>query len=195
MNKLLILAIILITLDLSAQEKLTYEKLDKLDRVTTIRLAKKEINKYLTLLGDTSFNYSLIDTIRVYKNKKKYFVRFEQIIKYAPLNSNYYYGLDVDLLNNDIHRILVLNQDSASTNVSFYHPNSQDIEKIKFIKKALGLNEVYESIIIREKQDYYDIGYGSSGEKVKKITGNIYDQWDEIIYVPDDERLVETKIH
>lgn len=50
----------------------------------------------------------------------------------------------------------------------FYHPNSPDLEKITFINNTLNLNNVYKSIIIREKQDYYEIAIFQVVKKLKK---------------------------
>ncbi len=176
------------------QNKLTYDQIDKLDRHSIIRFAKEEIDKYLILVGDSSFDYALIDTIRIFKNKKKYCVQFEQIIKYVPFNTVYYYGFYVDLLENNVSKMLIFNTDTIVNPIIFFHPNEQDREKINFVKTALSLGSINESIGILEKETYYEIGYGSSGEKLDKRSGETYDWWDRIEEVPDpEEMLIETK--
>jgi hypothetical protein len=134
----------------------------------------------------------LIDTTRILKNKKEYQVQFQRNVIFVPLNSNYYYGFTVDLLKNEVHRILVLNNGTTSNPIQFYNPTKQDLDKTKFVQKALELG-VNIPITILEKETFYIVGYQSSTEKVDKISGKIYDHWEEMLYLDPDKTFFETK--
>lgn len=195
MNKLFItLILIILPFDIFGQNKLTYNYIDKQDRVTIIKLAKDLLNAYLELQKDSSFDFTLIDTVKIYKNKTDYRIRFMQRIFFIPINSNYYYGFDVDPINKTITKVLGLNDDLNYNTIKFFHPTIKDLNKIEFVKKSLSLS-VKESITILEKEKYYEILYISSGEKVDKISGKRFDWWDELLNLDPDKEFTEVKFN
>ena len=193
-KSILFWTIILLSCDLFGQDKLTYERLDKSDRISIIRLAQKQLNDYLNVIKDSSFDYSLIDTVRIFKNKTDFLIRFSQNIIYVPKDSDFYYGFDVDTINNIVKRILGLNNESISKTIRFFHPTTPDKNKMKFVLKACSI-ERNEQVTILEKESHFEVLYISGAEKVDKISGKIFDRWSEFLYLDLDKTFNEVKFN
>jgi len=163
--------------------KITYQSLSQMDRDTLISLAKAKVNKHLKLLKEEPFDYIGVET-KVLKNSKTFIVYFEQSFKYVPLHTAHYYGFYVNLLEDDISR---LNRTNEATNgeFSYYSPSVQDLKKIAFVKKAINYKSGY-NVVVREKENHYELAYETSGEKVDKKTGKVFDFWDRICAPPTD---------
>jgi len=172
------------------KDDITYQSLNKMDRDALINLAKEKINKHLENLKESPFDYTTIDKTSVLKNSVAFVVYFEQSFKYVPLHSAHYYGFYVNLLEDDISKLRRVNEvkDEVNSNYSYYIPSAEDLKKIAFVKKAISYKG--ENVVVNEKEKHYELGYETSGEKVAKKTGKVFDFWDRI-YAPEKDPLVE----
>ncbi len=172
--------------------EITYQTLSKMDRDGLISLAKSKIDTHQKLVKEKPFNYSGINT-KVLKNSTTFIVYFEQSFKYVPLHSGHYYGFYVNLLHGDIDKLDRANGIDPVIEVNggfdYYVPSSQDLEKIAFVKKAISYKHGH-NVVVYEKEKHYELGYETSGEKVDKKTGKVFDFWDRI-YAPEEDPLVE----
>ncbi|GEM_PF-1657362 len=172
--------------------EITYQTLSQMHREALINLAKNKVDKHLKLLKEKPFNYKNIDT-KVLKNANTFIVYFEQSFKYVPLHAAHFYGFYVNLLEDDIDKLNRANEFESviqdNGGFPFYVPSPQDLEKIAFVKKAISYKEG-QNVVVYEKEKHYELGYETSGEKVDKITGKVFDFWDRI-YPPEEDPLVE----
>lgn len=170
--------------------KITYQSLSQMDRDTLISLAKAKVNKHLKLLKEEPFDYIGVET-KVLKNSKTFIVYFEQSFKYVPLHAAHYYGFYVHLLDDDIEKLRNANEvdDEVNATYNYYVPSKKDLKKIAFVKKAINYKSGY-NVVVREKENHYELTYETSGKKVDKKTGKVFGFWDRI-NAPEEDPLVE----
>jgi len=184
-----------IAFQVNGQKNLSFEEIEKLDRISIIKLAKEQLNDYLTQQKENNFNYSFIDTIRIFKNKKnKYLVRFGRKVTFAPMNSHFCYGFDVYLLDKEIRRIYISNLEPQNAPLIFHTYTASDSLKINFVRKSIPF-EKKDLITIVENDTHFSICFESAEEKLDKTSGKIYDFYEEFLDYnqPDMFNEVKTK--
>jgi len=144
------------------------EKAKALGRDSIVKAAINIIkNKYPTL----KINLSDFE-ITAWSNKKNILANFKRLIKFSPLGSehaNFDYDLSINIETKEVSPI-----DTWGIN-NFYIPTEEDIQKIKFVKKAFNLPiSGFDNAVI-EKADMYvinlenEISYGRY--HIDKVTG------------------------
>ena len=177
----------------NGQKNLSLKKIEKLDRISIIKLAKEQLNDYLIRQKENNFDYSFIDTIRIFKNKRnKYLVRFARKVTFAPLNSHFCYGFDVYLLDNEIRRIYVSNFELQNSPLIFHKNTASDSLKINYVRKSIPFGKK-DLITIVEYDTYYSICFESIEEKLDKASGKIYDYYEEYLDYNQPDMFNETK--
>ena len=173
---------ITIFIGLKAQGLMSIEELSNLDRDSLITLAKEKI--------DQPFSTDLFDRIEIQYSKEDVDISFKMSICYIPSNSQYYYGVNVYLIQDIVTYTAFANpQDFHSDNCTFFIPGTESEKSIKFIVHALDKlgdiefthkGQLYdtETMVIRNNPNYYDIEIISESWdyscKIDKNTQEVY---------------------
>ncbi len=168
-----------------------------------IQLALKLIDGEVTIDSFTK--------IRIMVSSKEVYVSFLTPIKYLPLNSAYYFDLEVSLIEkttsfHNYSNPKVYNEDKMD--LPFYKETEEGKKNIQFVIEAIkkwapfDVSKFEDSMIIRDDIDFYDINaeseYYHSWYKIEKLTGKIFDEGHAHFEQPptiegDKEILIEIK--
>jgi hypothetical protein len=174
------------------------KEINKLGREEIIKMAVEKLNQIFSQAGVIDFNPINFDCIRVMVADDSVSVTFGMTYRYIPLNSAYYYGVFIDLIENVISYNSLTNPQDHDYNgkPKFFCPNEISEKTIAFVIDAINKCDDIESIIdgqlpddttmaIYEKPDHYEIEVNSgiiiSNFKVDIESGKVYDTTHEHI--------------
>ncbi len=152
-----------------------------------IKNALESVNREI----DTSFY-----EVSVKQDKTgNYTVQFYMSIVFIPLNTSAIYGFWMSNETTGYDNRSNYENETSNTKEKFYLPSKKDLKKKQFVLDAMKTyfkvddKEINSwSFTIEEKRKYYQITVGSrhqtSGYKIKKGTGELYDEYHEHNVVP-----------
>ncbi|MER3318779.1 MAG: hypothetical protein RIB79_10860 [Allomuricauda sp.] len=169
-------------------EKATVEKIKKLDKKSIIKMGQNILKQEI---GENAPDFY---EQKVYANASSVLVQFQVPLKFAALNSNYYYGASIELISKSLTLDPIFNSDSVSNGLdylSFYRPTKSDHHSIEDILHKINspyksirkiwrsLIDQHERLTIIEKENYYEIEslsqHQSSRFKLMKGSGETLD--------------------
>ena len=127
--------------------------------------------------------------IIVRASSKEVYVSLLTPIKYLPINSAFYFDVEVALIEkstsyHDYSNPKGFNEDKMD--LPFYKQTEEGKKNIQFVIEAIkksapfDVSKFEESMIIRDDTDFYDINvesdYYHSWYKIEKLTGKIFDE-------------------
>ncbi len=158
------------------------EKIVKLGKDSIVKLALKSIDKKARIQ-----NFSKIN---VTTNGKDVFVSLRNPIKYLPIETGFYFDVEISVLEKTARYGPIFNgiMDSKKDAIPFYSQTKEIGQNIQFVIESINRSASVGSIdaanfeddmTIREHENYYDIivvsEFQESSYKVEKTSGKIFD--------------------
>ena len=168
---------------------MTVEQYIELGRDSIISLAVEEIKNPKAY---QDFQPDHFDRIRVMAGQESVYVTFGMSFSFVPSHSAAYYGIYVNLTDRMTSCSALRNPAdySPAGKTRFYIPDRNSEKARTFITSVLG-EEMIDPIRVYDHRRYYRIESGDEniyfGLKIKKSTGEIYDEFHEHLLLPPDE--------
>ncbi|AUP78751.1 hypothetical protein C1H87_08580 [Flavivirga eckloniae] len=156
-----------------------------------VKLGKDSIAQLALKLIDREVAIENFAKIKVKTDGREVYVSFRNPIKYLPIESEFYFDLNVNLLEGIIVYNPVSNGlvDCKKKTIPFYKQTREAQASIEFVIKAINKNDEVggisdissfeDDMVIREHKSYYDVSvvseFQESFYKIKKVSGKVYD--------------------
>ncbi|UXP30836.1 hypothetical protein N6H18_10775 [Reichenbachiella agarivorans] len=171
-----------------------------------VSLGKDSLVQMALELVDEKVGVEYFAKIRVMTDGREVYVSFQNPVKYLPMNSAYYFDLNVSLLDQVTSYGAVTNGIvRAEEKPRFYQQTQETKENIQFVVDAINRSDATGTInladfknemTIREQKQYYDItvisAFQESSYKIEKTSGKLYNvEHAQLVPPPfEDERVL-----
>lgn len=140
--------------------------------------------------------------VKVMASNTDIYTTFTMPIKFSPLNSKYYYGVYVNLIDKMTSKNMISNPKDfeSDADISFFKNTEESLSQILFVIKGINNYDAIGSIddikgfeddmTIIEFDAYYDVivlsDFQESWYKVEKSTGRVYDEGHAHLILDED---------
>jgi hypothetical protein len=160
----------------------------KVEKIT--RIGKDSIVKLALDLITEDVQLDYFTKVKVMTDDKEIYVFFSNPIKYLPVFSEYYFDVNVNIIDKSVIYFPVSNPPEldSDVSVSFVQHTEEEESHINFVIDAmnksnevgfLDKNTFDDDMVIREKDNYYEVTivseYQESWCKIEKTSGRIFD--------------------
>jgi len=155
-----------------------------------VQLGKDSIVQLALKSMDNNVGIQNFSKINVTTNGKDVFVSLRNPIKYLPIETGFYFDVEISVIEKTVSYGPVVNgiMDSKKDAIPFYSKTTEINQHIQFVIESINRSAAVGSIdianfeddmTIREHENYYDIivvsAFQESSYKVEKTSGKIFD--------------------
>ncbi len=155
-----------------------------------VQLGKDSIVQLALKSMDNNVGIQNFSKINVTTNGKDVFVSLRNPIKYLPIETGFYFDVEISVIEKTVSYSPVVNgiMDSKKDAIPFYSKTTEINQHIQFVIESINGSAAVGSIdianfeddmTIREHENYYDIivvsAFQESSYKVEKTSGKIFD--------------------